>query len=302
MIMTFPHLRALEAGGQRSEATGWVVRELIEASRKVGETQGIETQLQLLQGALKEAITTLPLEHESVLALNLEFAQQLYVAQKYEQSYAKWRWLIPRSARLPEGCQHIALPQLFGAKCLKELGRYADAVPLAHEAYKIRSAKYGAEHGMSMQALELTVMCDAWASCLPAETLSPLLEKYIACLRRSDREYGDDNTPTMLACLEQLQNCQLQLEENAAAEATAREWVRLAKKHLGTDHHTYYKVCGLPCTHGTVAVFCDCSAPICHSACMPLFTLCPCSTLLSNKSCALGSLMQLLPWSCPAAQ
>ncbi len=227
---------------QRDVAMLKAARVLAYAVQGPAEIDGPMAAVPFLSAALKEAITTLPVEHVAVLILNLHLAEMLLRAGQYEQAAVKFRWLCSRCVRLPDGYRNGAAVRLSLARCLKRLGRHTEAVSYAHEAYCTSERELGGEDEMTIAALDTTLKCHFQANCLPPATLAPLIQLYLARLKRTGSQDTQDEKYEYMFHLDKLQTCLNDLEDFEGAEKATREWLQLSKKWFGPGHNVYYQV------------------------------------------------------------
>lgn len=95
-----PDVQLLAASGQSDRAHGRAAEWLCMAAVRHAEQGGRDKAIATLQAALKEAMTSIGLEHDATLHLSLVLALQLLLAEKYELSLKQWKWLLLRCGRL----------------------------------------------------------------------------------------------------------------------------------------------------------------------------------------------------------
>ncbi len=197
-----------------------------------------------MQEALREAMTTLPLNHTATLRLSFNFARILSYTEQYEAAARQWKWLISRGELLGGEWGDPAELRLSAARCLRQVQRYPEAITLAREAYLLRRDELTDDHEATMDALDTFIDCNEpiGGECVPPAEMLPLLQLHLAYLRRTAGNGSEDEGFALWRTLTALSNCQKQLGDLAAGEVTTRELVRVTKRYFGLHHLKYLEV------------------------------------------------------------
>lgn len=235
-LQATPELREQAASGQRDVALAGAAQRLCEAAYDEALHSGSQASLRILQAALKEAMTSLPVEHEAVLRLNYELALLLEEDNQHELALQKWLWLLPRQARVPEQWGFGSCPRLSAAQCLTALGKHAEAAAMALAEYEARVAAHGEGTEQTADALRAVLQCNEQAQSLPPATLIPMIQQHLVHLRRANQDgMNDKQVWEYLNELHTLLQTQQPLDMSAV-KAASREMMQLARKHAAANY------------------------------------------------------------------
>ncbi len=163
-----------------------------ETETKASPYHRAETGATVIETALREALTTLPVDHTATLTLTFYSGALLYRKKDWEAAARKFKWLIPRAAKLGmDGWEDGFSLRFQAAKCLAACGKYEEALPLLLAAIEQRRKTHGAEDERLMGAVQSVLDCNEKLHSLPPETAVPLLQLFLTYLRGVGEE-GDE--------------------------------------------------------------------------------------------------------------
>ncbi len=269
-LSTQPDLAALQAAGKDTEALTEATERLCLAAQHHAATQSGPAAIAVLQSALKEAMSSLHLDHAAILELNFSLAHMHQEAGQFEAAWAKWRWVIPRSSRLSghEWRDGFRVRHL-GTQCLRQLGRWGECVPLADEMLKICQSTFSGQYRerKEMDSLNILLLCHQYTPITPPQRVLRYAQLHLEHLRRTDQ--GGSMAFHMQQDMLVMQQAYREMGDYDAAKKLCKEMVAAAKRAFGVGSEEYVEVSGVAHKHTRThrPLTCTCLTHICMHIC-----------------------------------
>ncbi len=236
-----PDLRKQADTGARGAALAAAAHRLCQAVQQHATHTSTDAAVAVLKAALKECKTSSAPHSQATLVIKYNLAQLLTDAQLYEAAAHTWLWVLPRAGRLPrEAGYDQCQARLSTLQCLTGMGHYLEGLQLANDACGLCLESRGKEHPDTMRALKYLLVCHEMSVPLPPLTLLPLLQTYVAYLRRTNK--GGVNDRELWERLRRLHCCQKELNDLQGATASSRELMQVARRCYGVQHERYFEV------------------------------------------------------------